>query len=76
MICSVCKKNKAEVHAKKSKLMPDMKLLLCNDCLEEKREPRFAIVIYGRENGFEPIRKYIKDHRYVGDPITARELVK
>jgi hypothetical protein len=44
--------------------------------LEEKREPRFAIVIYGRENGFESIRKYIKDHRYVGDPITARELVK
>ena len=75
MICSVCKKNRAEVHPKKSKLMPNMKLLLCNECLENKREPRFVIVIHGRENGFESIRAYIKDHRYVGDVITARELV-
>lgn len=75
MICTVCKRNRAEVHAGKSKLIPDMKLLRCNECLEGKKEPRFAIVIHGRENGFESVRAYIKDHRYVGDDITARELV-
>lgn len=75
MICSVCKRNRAEVHPKKSKLMPDMKLLLCNDCLENKREPRFVIVLHGRANGFAAIAPYIKAHRYVGEEISAHELV-
>lgn len=55
--------------------MPDMKLLLCNDCLENKREPRFVIVLHGRANGFEAIAPYIKAHRYVGEEISAHELV-
>lgn len=74
MTCSVCKKSKNEVHAKKSRLLPTMKLLLCNDCLENKREPRFVIVIVGRDD-FKAVEEYIKHHRYVGADITAKELV-
>lgn len=54
--------------------MPTMKLLLCNDCLENKREPRFVIIIVGRED-FKAVEDYIKHHRYIGADITAKELV-
>lgn len=74
MICSSCGKHRQEVHPKKSRLM-DMTLLLCNDCLKKKMEPRFVIVLYGRSNGFDSVAEYIRNRRYVGDEIRAEEFV-
>lgn len=53
----------------------NMTLLLCNDCVKRKMEPRYVIVLYGRSNGFDSIAAYIRDRRYVGDDIKADELV-
>jgi hypothetical protein len=53
----------------------DMTLLLCNDCLKKKMEPRFVIVLYGRSNGFDSVAEYIRNRRYVGDEILAEEFV-
>ena len=56
--------------------MPGMKLLLCNECLDKKREPRYIIVIVGRgEDGWDKVKNYIKQRRYVGDEISTHELV-
>lgn len=75
MICSVCKKDRHEVHARNSRLMPTTKLILCNECLEKKREPRYIIILHGRANGFDSIKRYIKERRYVGEEISTHELV-
>lgn len=75
MVCSSCKKQKAELHPRKSRLMPGMTLYLCNDCAKAKMEPRYVIVLYGRSHGAESVSEYIRNHRYVGEPILARELV-
>lgn len=75
MICSVCNNNKHELHPKKSKLMDGMTLLLCNSCLDSKKEPRFVVVLHGRANGIQSVSSYIKEHRYAGADITASELV-
>lgn len=76
MICSVCKKQKNTVTPKKSGLMKEIDLFLCNECLEDKREPRYLIVLAGRSGvDMAVIRPYLKNHRYVGDEITAKELL-
>lgn len=76
MICSVCQENRHEVHARKSRLMPGAKLFLCNECLAAKREPRHIIVIVGRgPDGWNIVKDYIKNRRYVGREISTHELV-
>lgn len=76
MLCSTCKKPKADLHARKSRLMPTVTLYQCNECVKAKMEPRYIIILYGRANGAESVSEYIRNHRYVGEPILAKELVK
>lgn len=38
-------------------------------------EPRYLVVIYGRQNGLEMIAEYIRKRRYMGEEIRASELV-
>lgn len=75
MRCTSCDTQKADLQAKKSRLKTDMMLYLCGDCLKSKMEPRFLIVLVGRQKGTEFVAEYIANHRYVGDPILAREVV-
>lgn len=75
MVCTSCDKQKADLHAKKSRLMPGMTLYLCNDCIRGKMEPRFIIILFGRAHGAESVADYIKNHRYHGAPILAKELI-
>lgn len=74
MKCSVCGKDKNELTPKKSKLSGGP-LFLCTLCLESKREPRYLIIIYGRANGFDSVSEYVKQHRYAGPDILAKEFV-
>lgn len=56
--------------------MAGMTLVLCNECIKFKREPRFLIILVGRQEGPARVAEYIKFHRYCGREITAKELVK
>jgi hypothetical protein len=76
MKCQVCDQHRAELHARKSRLMAGMTLTLCNDCINAKREPRFLIILVGRQEGPAKVADYIRTRRYCGKEITARELVK
>ena len=55
--------------------MTSVNLFLCTDCFEQKREPRWIIVLHGRANGFESVQEYIAKKRYVGADILAEEFV-
>lgn len=80
MICTSCRKPKASLKAKKSKALPGAQMYLCQDCLENKREPRGFLILAGRaaadrgENPVEALSYWIKAHRYLGEAITLREL--
>jgi protein-arginine kinase activator protein McsA len=76
MLCSSCSKPKAELHPRKSRLLAGTMLYLCNDCAKAKMEPRYIIILHGRSNGAESVSDYIRNHRYVGKPILAKELVR
>lgn len=75
MLCTSCQKPKHQLRPRKSKLVPGLNLYLCGECYDGKREPRFAIILAGREKGIAHISDYIKNRRYVGKDITLRELV-
>lgn len=75
MRCSSCDKQRAELHPRKSRLLGSLTLFLCNDCTRAKMEPRYLIIMYGRRHGAEAVSDYIKNHRYVGEDILAKELV-
>jgi hypothetical protein len=75
MPCTSCQKTRHQLKVRKSKLLPNMTLYLCSECFENKREPRFAIILAGRERGIDAIAELIRNHRYVGKDITLRELV-
>lgn len=77
MQCTVCRKHRATLHPRKSKLITGMAMFLCRECFDAKREPRFAIILVARDpnRGLEAVRDYIRNHRYFGDKIKAEELV-
>lgn len=77
MNCTVCRQSKFTLRPRKSKLMPNMAMFLCNECFEARREPRFAIILVARDpnQGLSVVRDYIRQHRYTGDKIRADELV-
>lgn len=73
--CTVCRKQKFNLRPRKSKLLPTMPMFLCNECFENKREPRFLVIMVARKDGVVAVQEYIRQHRYYGDKITADELV-
>lgn len=77
MKCTVCRKPKHTLRPRMSKLKPDMQMMLCAECFDEKREPRYLIVLIARDRrngGLAAVRDYIRQHRYYGDKITAEEI--
>jgi hypothetical protein len=74
--CTVCRKHRARLHPRKSKLLPGMPMFLCSECFEAKKEPRFAVLLVARDpdQGLAAVRDYIRHHRYDGDKITLDEL--
>ena len=75
LTCTVCRRHKFQLRPRKSKLMPNMPMFLCNECFEAKREPRFAVILVARRDGVAAVKDYIRNHKYYGDKIKAEELV-
>lgn len=74
--CAVCAKNKFQLRRRISKLS-GQQMFVCNDCFENKYEPRWLIIIVGQEEGgMEKIADYLLHHKYVGEEIPAADLVK
>jgi len=77
-VCSSCRKVKHQLNVRKSRLLPDIGLYLCDTCVKERLEPRWIIIMVGRDpdQGLAAIKDYVgKTPRYLGDPIMVSELV-
>lgn len=73
-VCTSCNKPKAQLKQRKSKALPGTPMYLCQDCIDNKREPRAFVILAGKQFGYDHISYWIKPQRYLGDPITLREL--
>lgn len=75
-LCQSCNKQRAVLKQRKSRLDPGFQLLICQTCIDAKHEPRWLIILHGRNYGSATVTDYITKHRYTGEEITARELIK
>jgi hypothetical protein len=74
VLCYSCNKSKHQLNLRKSSLLP-INLLMCETCISSKFEPRWVIILSGRQYGSEFVRDYVIKKRYHGLDITASELL-
>lgn len=74
IMCYSCNKSKNKLNAKKSTLLP-INLLMCETCIVSKFEPRWVIIISGRQFGHEHVKDFIIKKKYIGSDISASELL-
>lgn len=74
ILCYSCNKNKNKLSLKRSTLLP-INLLVCETCIVSKMEPRWVVILSGRQMGSEYVREFIVKKRYVGNDISASELL-
>jgi len=74
ILCYSCNKNKHKLSAKKSSLLP-INLLMCETCINAKLEPRWVIILAGRSSGADHVREFVLKKRYLGEEISASELL-
>ena len=75
MLCYSCGKSKNELHPKKSAIMDGVQLFMCQVCIDARFEPRWVIILAGRQKGPETVREHIIKRLYVGRSISAEELI-
>ena len=74
ILCYSCNKSKNKLNAKKSSLLP-INLLMCETCINSKLEPRWVVILAGRSNGADSVREFVLKKRYIGNEISASELL-
>jgi NMD protein affecting ribosome stability and mRNA decay len=74
ILCYSCNKSKNKLDVKRSSLLP-INLLVCESCSSTKLEPRWVIILAGRSNGADYVKEFIIKRRYLGNEITASELL-
>jgi hypothetical protein len=75
MLCYSCGMQKNELQPKKSSIMDGIQLFMCQSCIDSKYEPRWVVILAGRQKGPDVVRDFIVKRRYVGRSISAEELI-
>lgn len=52
-----------------------MEIVMCNTCISNKFEPRYIVIIAARTSGIDSVRKVISERRYLGDLISASDIL-
>lgn len=73
--CAVCQKNKFQLRNRRSKLN-GQQMFVCNDCFDNKYEPRWLIIITAQDEGIEAVQDLLLNRKYIGKEIPAVDLVK
>jgi len=74
ILCYSCNKSKHKLDVKKSSLLP-INLLMCESCISSKYEPRWVIILAGRSSGSDFVKDHILKRKYLGNEISASELL-
>lgn len=74
ILCFCCGKNKNKLNVKRSNLLP-INLMMCETCIVEKLEPRWVVILCGRQNGPDSVKEIVLKKRYCGQEIFASELL-
>jgi len=48
---------------------------MCESCISNRYEPRWVIILAGRQSGSDSVKEFIIKRRYCGVEISASELL-
>jgi hypothetical protein len=74
VLCYSCNKTKNKLNVRRSILLP-INLLMCETCINSKFEPRWLVIIAGRQLGSDAVRDFVLKKKYIGAEISASELL-
>jgi len=74
ILCYSCNKSKNKLNVKKSSLI-SINLFMCETCITSKFEPRWVVILAGRQLGSDAVKEFIVKKRYCGNDISASELL-
>ena len=74
ILCYSCNKTKNKLNVRKSILIP-INLLMCETCISSKFEPRWVVILAGRQLGSDAVKEFIIKKKYMGNEIAASELL-
>lgn len=74
ILCYCCNKTKNQLNVRRSTLLA-INLLMCETCISSKLEPRWVVILAGRQYGSDAVRDIILKKRYPGQEISASELL-
>ena len=74
ILCYSCNKTKNKLNVRKSILIP-INLLMCETCISSKFEPRWVVILAGRQLGSNAVKEFIIKKKYLGNEIAASELL-
>jgi hypothetical protein len=74
ILCYSCNKTKNKLNVRKSILIP-INLLMCETCISSKFEPRWVVILAGRQMGSDAVKEFIIKKKYIGNDIAASELL-
>jgi hypothetical protein len=74
ILCYSCNKTKNKLNVRKSILIP-INLLMCETCITSKFEPRWVVILAGRQLGSDAVKEFIIKKKYIGNEIAASELL-
>ena len=74
ILCYSCNKTKNKLNVRKSILIP-INLLMCETCISSKFEPRWVVILAGRQLGSDAVKEFILKKKYIGNDIAASELL-
>ena len=74
MLCYSCGKQKHRLTPMRSSLL-SISIIMCDTCIEAKYEPRWTIILAGRQHGSDYVRDFVLKRRYFGKDITANEII-
>lgn len=73
MNCQSCKKQKSNLRAVASAIIPQVDIIICGECVKKGWEPRH-IIILGARRGVD-VRNWIVGHKYHGAELLAEEII-
>lgn len=75
LVCQSCNQQKMTLRKVRSSLINTMEIVMCNTCISNKFEPRYIVIIAARTSGIDSVRKVISERRYLGDLISASDIL-
>ena len=74
VLCYSCSKSKNKLNIKRSTIL-EINLFMCESCINLKYEPRWTIILAGRQFGSDHVKDFIQKRKYIGQEISASELL-